>query len=314
MKKTLWTLTATACLVGLSAFGQTNMFGDSHKAGADYATYSNRLPTVKLTDAEALNLITTIHAVIDSGEILRADIDSAMAQVFGEERAAEYLRLFDASEGRGQRWSRRENVAMIAAMYPKIPGETEEQKAEWAIAKASPCFSPERWRDVVFPYVLERVQEYKDAGGTLERWPDVIVQPEPPASEFPDGLTWLYPDVSAWPVTAKLDAGFSGGQIRLSYDKARAWPEVDGVVANPWAIYQIDGAWYAGTFEYLRPGQISKPIGVLDGSKGDHIKRSPMSGHIPRSGDPVGLMVSGLCRGGLSNVKERSNIVWTEWP
>ena len=316
MKKKVWILTAAAIIIGLSAFGQTNKFGDSPKAGADYATYSNRLPTVKLTDAEALNLITTIHAVIDSGEISRADIDSAMVQVFGEARAAEYLRLFDAREGRGKRWSRRENVAMISAMYPHIPGETEDAKAGWVISKATPCFTPERWDKEVFPYVLERVQEYKDAGGTLDRWPDVIVKPaETNAAEIdiPVGTIWLHNDVSAWPVTASLEASIAGGQIQMKYDKAKVWPDVDGVNANPWAIVNIDGQWYAGTFEWLRKGQTSKPVGVLDGSKGDHFKRDPLNKWNPKSGERFGVMVSGLARSTSRNVSERSNVSWVVW-
>ena len=313
MKKTLLILFA-AILSASAAFGQ---FGDSKKTGADYLTYSNRLKTVKLTDAEALNLITTIHATIDAGEIRRADIDAAMVSVFGEERAAEYLRLFDAKAGRGQRWSRRENVRMIAAMYPHIPGETEDAKAGWAISRAAPCFTAERWNNEVFPYVLERVQEYKDAGGTLDRWPEVIVKPaETNAAEtdIPEGTKWLHHDVSAWPVTAKLDASVAGGTINMPYSKAKEWPAVDGVNANPWVIVNREGQWYAATFEWLRHGQTSKPVGVLDGSKGDHIKVSPLNEWRPKSGERIGLMVSGLARAQSRNVRERSNVCWVDWP
>ena len=41
---------------------------------------------------------------------------------------------------------------------------------------------------------------------------------------------------------------------------------------------------------------------------------SPLSSWEPSSGERFGLMVSGLVRGGLSNVKERSNVSMVTWP
>ena len=48
-------------------------------------------------------------------------------------------------------------------------------------------------------------------------------------------------------------------------------------------------------------------------SWGDHIKVAPLSSWEPRPGERMGLMVSGLARGGLSNVKERSNVSMVTW-
>lgn len=129
-----------------------------------------------------------------------------------------------------------------------------------------------------------------------------------------DSIVWKGKNVSAWPVTTTLRASVGGGSVTLSYGKSRVWPEVDGVCANAWAIVNIDGTWYAGTFEYLRRGQTDKPSYTLDGSHGDHFKASPLSSWRPQSGEVFGLMVSGLCRGGLSNVEERSNICMVRWP
>ena len=134
------------------------------------------------------------------------------------------------------------------------------------------------------------------------------------SGEITGSIKWLGMDVSGWAQTASLNASVGGGTINMPYNKARVWPTVDGVNANCWAIANIGGQWYAATFEYLRPGQTSKPVGVLDGSKGDHFKVSPMSSWRPRSGERFGLMVSGLARGGLRNVKERSNISMVTWP
>lgn len=127
-------------------------------------------------------------------------------------------------------------------------------------------------------------------------------------------ISWKGKNISDWPVTTSLRASVSGSTVTLNYDKSRVWPEVGGVCANCWAIVNIGGRWYAGTFEYLRSGQTSKPSYTLDGSRGDHFKVSPLSSWRPRSGEVFGLMVSGLCRGGLSNVRERSNIAMVRWP
>ena len=95
-------------------------------------------------------------------------------------------------------------------------------------------------------------------------------------SDIPAGTKFLHADVSAWPVTAKLVSSVSGGNVSLAYDKADTWFEVDGCNANPWVFVNLDGQWYAATFEWLRGGQTSKDMGGK--SWGDHIKVSPLSG------------------------------------
>ena len=99
----------------------------------------------------------------------------------------------------------------------------------------------------------------------------------------------------------------------LPYSKAKVWPASGGVNANCWVFARwSDGQWYAATFEYLRSGQTAKPMSVLSG--GGHIKVSPLSGWRPKSGERIGLMVSGLARTTMRNVKERSNVVMVTWP
>ena len=142
-----------------------------------------------------------------------------------------------------------------------------------------------------------------------ENWPEEINTP----------IKWLNPvgDITGWAETATLNAHVGGGSISMPYDKSRVWPARDGVNANPWAIVNINGQWYAATFEYFKFGQMSKPMSVLSqtGGKGDHFKVSPLSSWRPRSGERFGLMVSGLARGtNLRNVKERSNISMVTWP
>ena len=98
----------------------------------------------------------------------------------------------------------------------------------------------------------------------------------------------------------------------MSYDKAKVWHAVAGANANPWVFVNLNGQWYAATFEYLRHGQTAKPMSVLNSR--DHIKVSPLDKWRAHSGERIGLMVSGLVRGGYRNVKERSNIVMVTWP
>lgn len=134
------------------------------------------------------------------------------------------------------------------------------------------------------------------------------------ASTEIDTITWKGKNVSAWPVTTTLRASVSGGMVHLGYGKLHVWPENKGVCATAWAIVNIDGKWYAGTFENLRPGQIDKGAYVLDGSHGDYFKVEPLSSWRPQPGEVFGLMVSGLCRGPYTNVQERSNICMVSWP
>ena len=133
-------------------------------------------------------------------------------------------------------------------------------------------------------------------------------------AEITGPIKWLHNDVSDWAVTASLSASVGGGTINMPYSKARVWPAVGGVNANPWVIVNLNGQWYAATFEWFRHGQTSKPVGVLNGAMGDHIKASPLSGWRPRSGERFGLMVSGLARAQSRNVRERSNVVMVTWP
>ena len=82
------------------------------------------------------------------------------------------------------------------------------------------------------------------------------------------------------------------------------------------SIVKIVGKWYAGTFEWLRKGQSSKPVSVLNqtGGKGDHFKVAPLSTWVPKPGDEFYVMVSGHARAAGWNVLERANPVKVRWP
>lgn len=169
------------------------------------------------------------------------------------------------------------------------------------------------------------VAEYDEAAiDAMSPGPASAVQQPDPAG-WPAELSsvvWLHANVRDWPATATISrAAVAGGEIRFDYDKANIWPVAasgvgKGTNANVWAIVKIDGTWYAGTFEWLRKGQASKPVNVLDrsGGKGDHFKVSPLSTWIPRSGERFYVMVSGHARAAGRTVKERSQPKELTWP
>jgi len=128
-------------------------------------------------------------------------------------------------------------------------------------------------------------------------------------------VTWLHSNVSGWAQTASLRARVSGGSMIVDSSKKNSWPSVSkggtAVNANPWIFVYQSGRWYGATWEWLRPGQSSKPTAVVNGA---HIKKSPLNNFRPRSGEVYGFMVSGLARDKTRNVKERSNVVFVRWP
>lgn len=145
--------------------------------------------------------------------------------------------------------------------------------------------------------------------------------PNPPAPGDPSSpidlspVVWLHANVAGWPVTSHLSVSIGGGSVNLNYDAARSWPtrNVQGTAANanPWIFVNRGGTWYAATWEWLRPGQTAKPMGVVNGA---HIKVSPLNNFRPVSGETYGWMVSTLARGGERTINERTNIVMATWP
>lgn len=136
--------------------------------------------------------------------------------------------------------------------------------------------------------------------------------PSPPPSEL-SSVTWLDPDISRWPETSRITSASIGNPpICIEHTKAGQWPVKDGVEGNPWIFVNLDGRWYAATYEWLAPGQTCKNINA--DNIGSHIGRAPLSSWRPKSGELVGLMVSARARFNADTVQERSNIVLVRWP
>lgn len=182
---------------------------------------------------------------------------------------------------------------------------------------------------------LDRV----DVAAEFERYlgeilPDPASQPDPPATEGEPGqaipapqtgddidlgsVIWHGPDIRAWAVTSDLPNGVavSGGYVRFNHTKAGKWPVKKAgstdVEANPWVVAMVDGRWHAASFEWLRPGQTSKPTKTV---AGDHCKAAPLSGDWrPKSGDTLYIGVSALARGSVRSVAERTAFRKVVWP
>lgn len=153
--------------------------------------------------------------------------------------------------------------------------------------------------------------------------PDVLTPTPGDGNGWPkelEAVRWLHTNVRDWKVTTTVSPSVAGGMLRMPFDKTLVWPtrQIDGgaVNANPWAIVNIGGQWYAATFEWLRRGDPNKVQGVIDhtGGKGDHFKVSPLNKWTPRRGEQFYIMISGLARSSVRNVQERSNPSKVTWP
>ena len=145
-----------------------------------------------------------------------------------------------------------------------------------------------------------------------------------------DKVNWLHTNVGGWAETSKITSVSikESGEICIRHTKANAWPagqaHGNSLMGNPWIIVKLNGRYYAGTWEWLRPGQECKLGHLQYGLAGlyrhpteslpKHIKREPLNSWSPSGGLIVGFMVSGLARGRERNVEERSNVHWVMLP
>jgi hypothetical protein len=128
-----------------------------------------------------------------------------------------------------------------------------------------------------------------------------------------NSVTWLHTNVSRWAETSRITKVSVGAPpICIEHTKAGQWPVKDGLEGNPWVFVNLDGRWYAATYEWLAPGQTCKAIDA--NNIGSHIGIPPLSSWRPSSGELVGFMVSARARSGGDTVHERSDVVMVRWP
>ena len=162
-----------------------------------------------------------------------------------------------------------------------------------------------------------------DGGGSATSPPGGAIAATPPAPPGACGgspssidlgaVTWLHTNVSSWAETSRITSTSIGNPpICIGHTMAGRWPVKNGLEGNPWIFVNMNGRWYAATYEWLSPGQTCK--GIHADNIGPHIGIPPLSSWRPRSGELVGLMVSARARSGGDTVSERSNVVMVRWP
>ena len=122
-----------------------------------------------------------------------------------------------------------------------------------------------------------------------------------------------YLNVSKWPETSVLSGvSISENRTNAKHSKSGEWPPYEeggnSLDSSLWIFVEIEGVWYASTFEYLRPQQYTKGLGYR--LIPTWTKQRPINTFDLRKGDKVQVMASGLARrSNVKNVKERSNFV-----
>jgi len=125
-------------------------------------------------------------------------------------------------------------------------------------------------------------------------------------------VKWHGPDVRGWAIASALSACHtSGDMLHFPHSKAGKWPEKNGVEGNVWVVAKLaDGHWHAASWEWLRPGQTSKPWAKMESG---HIKQGDFAGYQFKRGEEAYLIVTALARGTARSVAERSAARKIEW-
>lgn len=144
-----------------------------------------------------------------------------------------------------------------------------------------------------------------------------------------------HPRVLGFSVTTAIrELTLRPGGMRVVLEEAAIahWPVVSvggGAAPNQaatlWVFLYIGGRWFATGAERLKPEQILGETKPEDGTVDDFIARNwlydlnrwgPMTGYVPRAGEPVGFMVAAGSTRSDDNtpVEERSPVWVIAWP
>lgn len=133
-------------------------------------------------------------------------------------------------------------------------------------------------------------------------------------NDFSDVVFIEAAEVKGWPATSSLNVGVAGSFFAMPYSKTNSWPTVTinatKVNANVWGFVKLNGVWHAGTWDWMRPGQTSKPIKAYGGCC--HFK-PPINNFSLVAGRDYGFMMSGTARSNVRNIRERSHVVVYRW-
>ena len=104
---------------------------------------------------------------------------------------------------------------------------------------------------------------------------------------------------------------FGGEMVNLFNSQRSVWPSILGCCnANAWLVVNVDGTWFAGTWEFMRVGQVTKSTLALVGPR--HLRFPPLADFRPVNGEIYGFFNSCIVRNGItpnvSNCQERTEI------
>ena len=135
-------------------------------------------------------------------------------------------------------------------------------------------------------------------------------------------------DVASWAVTSKITSismSPSSG-VSLEFTTKQSWPDVvppgftGPLQYTVWAVVNIGGQWYTSGFIQMWRGRESTGAPIVSDFARNWAYDSrwgPMAGHQPQPGEQMGFFVTaGNARGegGVSSVRERSNVVIVNLP
>jgi len=133
-------------------------------------------------------------------------------------------------------------------------------------------------------------------------------------------VTWVKGvPIANWAVTSTLTRVTSGSDFCTEHTMAGRWPilgffDIPGVTVegNQIMIANINGKWYGGGGEWLRPGQVCKFLGNDVGAS-VYYDSPPLQYWSPKTGEVVGVAVSTPSRAGQWGTAERSNVILIRW-
>lgn len=126
-------------------------------------------------------------------------------------------------------------------------------------------------------------------------------------------------EVRGWPITSRLGpVSVQGSTWRLPHTRAGGWPafrygDID-MEANAWIVARVEGTWCAGTFEWIRPGQVVKEAALAELGR-DQVRVSPMDARWsgPRPGDECYVFLTTRARDGGRSGNERTQVARVQW-
>lgn len=185
-----------------------------------------------------------------------------------------------------------------------------------ALATATTCF----WRARAYD------------GSTVGGWSAIQTfrtpspsSPTPPSSGFDlsRAVIVLGPkNFASWPETARITAiSQGGGSLCIEHTMLGRWPRTvffddpnTLIEGNQWYFALINGTWYGGAGEWVRPGQSCKGFG--GGSEEFYdVNQEPLHSWNPRPGDLVGIASSTPARAWpqIRTSDERTNVEMVRW-